>query len=493
MQSQFAHEWAPIMDLPADWRSSLVDPQTAAMVQVWREQAGELREKDLYKNFLAKLQRQWAIETGVLEGLYTLSEGATLALIEKGLDASLITHDDTDQSPEDVIVKIRDQHHAILGLYQFVSGQRPLGTSYIKELHQVLTAHQEFYMARDTLGNFVRRPLPRGEWKMLSNNVEHVDGTKFEFCPPEHVAQEMDNLVAWHRQHTQAEVQTDVEAAWLHHRFTLIHPFTDGNGRVARCLATLVMLRAFWLPLVVTRRERTDYIAALRAADSDNLRPLVDLFGVLQRRAIREALSLTEDVIRESSAIRGILDSVKNKFSKQRAVQQQLVKRAIGTADSLQILAKQRLAEVEAEVHQTISKENPNYKAFMFDSPRDSEKSKFHYHQIVQCAKSLGYFADRRRYLAWAALAILTEHRTELLFSFHGIGHEASGILGCVPMAYTKERAETGESTIAQLTPLANEPFEFTYVEDPADVQRRFRRWLDECVLRGLDFWQKTL
>ena len=81
--------WEPIADLPNDWQTSLVDRLTASMVQAWGEQSGQLRERDLYKNFLAKLQRQWAIETGVIEGLYSLSEGATTAIIEKGLDASL--------------------------------------------------------------------------------------------------------------------------------------------------------------------------------------------------------------------------------------------------------------------------------------------------------------------------------------------------------------------------------------------------------------------
>jgi len=227
---------------------------------------GELRTKDLYKTFVEKLKRQWAIETGVLEDIYTLSEGATLALIQGGLDAALITHGDTDGEPEDVILKIQDQHLAIQGLYQFVSGQRPMGTSYIKELHQVLTAHQDTYLARDTLGSLVQRQLIRGAWKLWPNNVEHPDGTRFEYCPPEQVSTEMERLISLHESHVEMNVPPDIEAAWIHHRFTLIHPFTDGNGRVARCLATLILLKENWLPLVVTRKERTAYIDALRAA-----------------------------------------------------------------------------------------------------------------------------------------------------------------------------------------------------------------------------------
>ena len=188
MSSNHIHTWEPIRDLPEDWKTSLENANVLALMRTWHERMGELRTKDLYKTFVEKLKRQWAIETGVLEDIYTLSEGATLALIQGGLDAALITHGDTDGEPEDVILKIQDQHLAIQGLYQFVSGQRPMGTSYIKELHQVLTAHQDTYLARDTLGSLVQRQLIRGAWKLWPNNVEHPDGTRFEYCPPEQVS-----------------------------------------------------------------------------------------------------------------------------------------------------------------------------------------------------------------------------------------------------------------------------------------------------------------
>ena len=50
-------------------------------------------------------------------------------------------------------------------------------------------------------------------------------------------------------------VPVEVEAAWLHHRFTQIHPYQDGNGRVARALASLLFIKAGWFPVVVTRDD----------------------------------------------------------------------------------------------------------------------------------------------------------------------------------------------------------------------------------------------
>ena len=374
--------------------------------------------------------------------------------------------------PEDVIVKIQDQHLAVQGLYQFVSGERPMSTSYIKELHQVLTAHQESYLARDTLGNLVQRDLSRGQWKRWPNNVEHADGTTFEYCPPEQVSSEMDRLLEMHESHVLKRVPADVEAAWIHHRFTLIHPFTDGNGRVARCLATLMMLKENWLPLVATRKERAVYIDALRSADTGDLKPLVDLFGDLQKKAIKEALSLSEDVVKDSTAVGEILEAAKLKFNQRRSAHDRQIQTSIKTADSLVLAAAERLREIAAEVQEILDLENAEYRAYEFHATSSSPKARYHYHQVIQCARALDYFANLRSYQAWAALAIVMEQRAEILFSFHGIGHETSGILGCSSMFYTKQKDEEGESTIGPLVPLANEPFEFTYLEDPTEVQQ---------------------
>ncbi len=485
-------KWEPITDLPKDWRDSLASPQTHTLVDVWKEQADELRKNQLFQDFLDRLRRQWAIETGVIEGLYHVSDAGTKTLIEKGLDASLLTHDDTDQPEADVVTKIKDQHQALMGMYQFVSGQRLLGTSYIKELHQVLTAHQLTYIARDTLGNEVTRDLPRGEWKRWPNNVEHLDGTVFEYCPPEHVASEMDRLIEMSLRHVADCVPADIEASWLHHRFTIIHPFTDGNGRVARCLATLVMLKENWLPFVVTRRDHENYIAALRQADEGNLRPLVDFIGLLQRQAIREAFRVSASVISEANAVSGILDAVKLKFRQQRLTRQKLVETSFAIADALQLFALQRLESVARDITEAIQVEGPNYRCWADGADCGSDRAHYFYHQTVQAAKKLGYFADRRRYQTWVRLAIITDHRTELLFSFHGIGPEQAGVLGCSALGYTRDQTEDGDNGFSEVVTLCVEPFEFVYSEDGLAVQRRFGNWLEDCLVAGLHYWQKT-
>ncbi|HIK10995.1 MAG TPA: Fic family protein [Oscillatoriaceae cyanobacterium M33_DOE_052] len=89
----------------------------------------------------------------------------------------------------------------------------------------------------------------------------------------------VDRLIALHHQHKQRNILPEIEAAWLHHRFTQIHPFQDGNGRLARCLASLIFIQAGWFPLAVTRDDRAVYIHASEQADRGDLSWLVKLFA----------------------------------------------------------------------------------------------------------------------------------------------------------------------------------------------------------------------
>ena len=102
---------------------------------------------------------------------------------------------------------------------------------------------------------------------------------------PEQVTVEMERLVEFYDRYRREGVVPEVLSAWLHHRFVQIHPFHDGNGRVARALASLVFVRQGWFPLVVHRDQRIDYIDALETADRGDLVPLVGLFAAAQRKA----------------------------------------------------------------------------------------------------------------------------------------------------------------------------------------------------------------
>lgn len=272
-------EWQPIEDLPEDWHK-WANAELPPLVTVWNEQADRLRSSGEFKTFMERLRREIAIETGIIERLYTLDRGITRLLIEQGINESLIPHGATDRPVRQVVALIKDQEAAVEGLFDFVGGQRTLSTFYMKQLHQLLTQNQDSTEALvPSTGQILRIDLIRGDWKKQPNNPMRADGTIHEYCPPEQVASEMDRLIALHHQHQECNVPPEIEAAWLHHRFTQIHPFQDGNGRLARCLASLVFIQAGWFPLAVTRDDRAVYIQASEQADMGDLSGLVKLFS----------------------------------------------------------------------------------------------------------------------------------------------------------------------------------------------------------------------
>ncbi len=77
-------------------------------------------------------------------------------------------------------------------------------------------------------------------------------------------------------------------ASFLHHSFVEVHPFTDGNGRVARLLTNLYLIARNYPPIVLKKADRGKYYKALRAADSENLSPFANFIA----KAVDESLTL---------------------------------------------------------------------------------------------------------------------------------------------------------------------------------------------------------
>ena len=295
--------WKPIGDY-AVAPEKLAQSELRTLQSVWREQRGRLEKLDAFRRFNERLKREWAIETGLIERLYVLDRRAVQLLIDRGIDASLIPRNPVSDR-DNTASMIRDHEAALDGIFDFVKSRRALTTGYIKEIHALMTRRQGTVEGKDRYGRKVETPLLHGDYKRMPNNPRRPDGEMYEYCPPEHVASEMDRLIAMHREH--AGVSPEVEAAWLHHRFTQIHPFQDGNGRVARALATLVLVKAGWFPLVVRDRQRGAYIDDLEAADDGNLEGLVRYFADIQKEEFVKALGIAGDVLPASSAAAALL------------------------------------------------------------------------------------------------------------------------------------------------------------------------------------------
>lgn len=77
-------------------------------------------------------------------------------------------------------------------------------------------------------------------------------------------------------------------AALAHHRLVAIHPFIDGNGRTARLVMNLILMRAGYPPTVIQRINRRQYYRVLEQADAGKPAALVNFVG----RAVERSLNL---------------------------------------------------------------------------------------------------------------------------------------------------------------------------------------------------------
>jgi len=74
-----------------------------------------------------------------------------------------------------------------------------------------------------------------------------------------------------------------------HAWFTRVHPFYDGNGRTARLIANLILIRNQWPPLTITKSNRDEYLDALRISDiGGDISPLFELFVKSMRQGLQE-------------------------------------------------------------------------------------------------------------------------------------------------------------------------------------------------------------
>ncbi len=287
--------WQPITDLPEDW-PSLTDGELGPLLQFWNDQRADLEQSGALTSFSQRLSREWSIETGQIEGVYDIDRGITETLIERGISADLIGFQPGQKPPELIAAIIQDHQEVLEGLFPFVKGNRPISKSYIHELHAALLRHQETSMMVDQFGNLFESKLLKGKYKERPNNPKKPDGTMHQYCPPEQVDSEMERLLTMHSQHEKAGVPVEVVAAWLHHRFAQIHPYQDGNGRVARALASLIFIKAGWFPVIVTRDNRERYIDALEVADEGDLRSLFAFFVNLQKRSLFRLMQVATDI-----------------------------------------------------------------------------------------------------------------------------------------------------------------------------------------------------
>ncbi len=146
--------------------------------------------------------------------------------------------------------------------------QEPLTQNFIRTLHHTLL--REDYTQYRTLPNGVQTSyvIHAGQYKTRPNSVITRYGDRFEYASPEETPALMTDLVDWYNEEEQKGVLSPVElAALFHYRYIRIHPFEDGNGRIARLMVNYILSHHGWPMIVVRSRKKQEYLEALHKTD----------------------------------------------------------------------------------------------------------------------------------------------------------------------------------------------------------------------------------
>ncbi|HEY9405781.1 MAG TPA: Fic family protein, partial [Pyrinomonadaceae bacterium] len=217
------------------------------------------------------VKRATAWDTGSLEGLYDTNIGVTMTIaLENSLWENMLS-----EKGEDAIALFAAQLHAYSYVLDFATQAVHIIPTWIRQLHAELCAPQKTYKALTPQG-YQNLTLPKGEYKALPNHVIGRDDKPHYYAPVDITPTEVDRLCNEMQTATFLNAHPVLQASYVHYAFVLIHPFADGNGRVARALASVFTYRALSVPLLILLESRSQYLSALMQADAGNYQPFVD-------------------------------------------------------------------------------------------------------------------------------------------------------------------------------------------------------------------------
>lgn len=144
----------------------------------------------------------------------------------------------------------------------------PLTQNFIRQLHHTLL-REDYTVYRNLPGGEITSyVIHAGQYKTRPNSVITRYGDRFEYASPEETPALMTDLVNWYNQAEQSGKFTPVElAAIFHYRYIRIHPFEDGNGRIARMMVNYILCRHDFPMIVVRSRKKKAYLEALHKTD----------------------------------------------------------------------------------------------------------------------------------------------------------------------------------------------------------------------------------
>ena len=484
---QIKYIWKPI-DFDDEWNNVNTE-KFDNIYPSWERKRKELsKEPEQYERFIDQLKRKQAIDTGIIEQMYDLKRGVTETFVKEGFVDAYLQHGDTDIAPNLLMDYLRDNFDAIDFIFDFVKNNRALSVSYIKELHQLITQHQEKTEAIDSMGNYLEIALLKGQFKQNPNNPIR-DGVIYSYCPPEQVEVEMDNLIDIFNSMLENS-HVLVKATFLHHAFVQIHPFQDGNGRIARLLTSFVLIKEGLFPFSIDRNERAKYIDALECADTGKYQPLVDIIASNQIDSIGR--SLNWQTVTNTDGYDSVLLTFQKKLNAYRITEAKQRNQRIN--DNMQKVFSVLQGQMEQYKTDLLTKfSDPTTISSEYCAP-DKPEANYYYRQIVAYANEHNYYVNLSLNKCWGRFVFHIDKNKiyRMIITLHHFGYDNSTFaIGAFlsKAVFNPAAAETkpAERKFIDI-PLAIPPLTMSSEKDVSQLKSSINQQVESSVMTALAY-----
>lgn len=212
--------------------------------------------KDALKKLLEDIRLRHTYHSDAIEG-NTLTLQETKLVLEEGVTIG--------GKPLKDHVEAKNDAEAFDLMVKLVHAKKPVSQDIIQQIHEIVT-----------------KGILEVSGKYRTENVR-ITGSKT--TPPSFskIVKLMDEYISNIRE---LKLQPIKKAAFIQHELVLIHPFLDGNGRVARLITNLYLMKQGYPPIVLKKEDRLKYYQVLQRADDGDLSPFANFIA----QAVHEAL-----------------------------------------------------------------------------------------------------------------------------------------------------------------------------------------------------------
>jgi len=217
--------------------------------------------KDSVKRIIEDIRLRHTYHSDAIEG-NTLTLQETKLVLEEGVTIG--------GKPLKDHIEARNDAEAFDLMIELVNSKKKISQEIIQQIHEFVTK------------GILTKP---GQYR--TENVA-IAGAKIR--PPSYlkIVKLMDEYV---QNIEKLKLQNIKKAAFIHHEFVRIHPFIDGNGRVARLLTNFYLMKKGYPPIIIQKEDRKNYYKSLNKADLGDLSDFATFIAGAVNESIQYYLS----------------------------------------------------------------------------------------------------------------------------------------------------------------------------------------------------------